>query len=371
MDVLRAGDHVWCAEAAGEPLALTEHVAEHGSDLTVVLGLSIMDTFRPAHGNRLRFRGFGGFGTNRRLADAGVLDVLPAGLASVAGLIRDGRLPVDAVLLQVTPDGRNTGVVGGYLRAAVERARVVVGQVNPRLPRTFGDTAVDRVDVLEPVERDLPEVPTSADPDLVAAIAEHLGRVVGDGAVLQVGWGALPDAVVALLDGRRGLTIHSGVVGPAAVRLHEAGALTDREPAVVAGMLAGTEELYRFADRNPAVEVWCYEHLHRPDVLARIGGLTMVNTALEVDLSGQVNTESAGGRHVGAVGGLLEFARSARATRGAVVFVLPASRIVPTLSGPVTLPRSEVDVVVTERGIAELRGKSLAEREKALAGVSA
>lgn len=175
---------------------------------------------------------------------------------------------------------------------------------------------------------------------------------------------------MARLTGLRGLTVHSGVVGDAVVRLHQAGALADREPAVVAGMLAGTAELYRFADRNPAVEVWTYEHLHRPDVLARLGGLTMVNTALEVDLSGQVNTESAGGRQVGAVGGLVEFARSARATGGTVVFVVPARRIVPALTGPVTLPRSEVDVVVTERGVADLRGRTLAERERVLSGVS-
>ncbi|GAB3457877.1 acetyl-CoA hydrolase/transferase C-terminal domain-containing protein [Actinophytocola sediminis] len=370
MDVLLAGDHVWCAEAAGEPLALTEHLAAAGHDLTVVLGLSMTDTFRAEHAERLRFLGFGGFGGNRRLTDADVLEVLPVGLASVASLVRSGRLPVDVVFLQVAADGANSGVTAGYLGAAVARARTVVGQVNPRLPRTFGDTELRRVDVRVPADRALPTVRASADPDLAGAIAEHLGRIVGDGAVLQVGWGALPDAVVARLTGKRGLTVHSGAIGDAAVRLHRAGALVDREPAVVAGMLAGTEELYEFADRNPAVEVWSYEHLHRSSVLARLGGLTMVNTALEIDLTGQVNSESAGGRYVGAVGGLVEFARSARITGGTVVFVVPARRIVPALTGPVTLPRSEVDLVVTERGIADLRGKSLAEREQVLTGVS-
>lgn len=358
---------MWCAEAAGEPLALTEHVAEHGADLTVVLGLSITDTFRPEHADRLRYKAFGAFGTNRRLP----LDILPVGLAAVAGHVRAGRLPVEAVLVQVTPDGANTGVVGGYLPTLVRHARVVVGQVNPRLPRTFGDTTLDRVDVLVPAARDLPEVRGRGDPDLADAVAGHLARVVADGDTLQIGWGALPDAVVGRLTGRRGLTIHSGAVGDAALRLHAAGALADRERSVVAGMLAGTEELYRFADRNPAVEVWSYEHLHRPDVLAGLGHLVLVNTALEIDLTGQVNTEEAGGRRLGAVGGLVEFARTARATGGTVVFVVPAARVVPVLSGPVSLPRSEVDVVVTERGVADLRGRSLVERERALAGVSA
>lgn len=367
MDHLRAGDHVWCAEAAGEPLALTEHVAAHGTDLTVVLGLSMTGTFRPEYADRLRYKAFGAFGTNRRLP----LDVLPVGLAAVAGHVRAGRLPVDAVLVQVGPDGVNTGVTAGYLHPLVERARVVVGQVNPRLPRTFGDTALDRVDVLVPAERDLPEVRDGADPALVEAVAGHLERVVADGDTLQVGWGSLPDAVVGRLTRRRGLTFHSGVVGDAAVRLHEAGALADRDRAVVAGMLAGTARLYRFADRNPLLEVWSYEHLHRPDVLAGLGHLVLVNTALEVDLTGQVNTEEAGGRRLGAVGGLVEFTRTARATGGTVVFVVPAARVVPVLTGPVTLPRSEVDLVVTERGVADLRGRTLAERERVLAGVSA
>jgi acetyl-CoA hydrolase len=222
------------------------------------------------------------------------------------------------------------------------------------------------------------------DDPVEAAIAQHVASLVPDGATLELGIGSLPERVLQALRGHRDLGIHSAVIGDGVVELMEAGVVTNaRKPfdagVTVAGMLMGTRRLYDFAHRNPRVRLAPSSHTHATAVMAALPNFFAINGAVEVDLSGQVNAESSNGRYIGAVGGQVDFVRGANASPGGrALMVLPStakggriSRIVPRLGdGVVTTARSDVDAVVTEFGVATLRGKSLRERSKALIDVA-
>jgi acyl-CoA hydrolase len=210
-----------------------------------------------------------------------------------------------------------------------------------------------------------------------------VAALVPEHATLQLGIGAIPDAVLARLVDRRGLGFHSGMMSDRVVDLIECGAIDDAHKGIdagcaVTGMLLGTERLFRFANENPRVAVRRPSYTHGALVLARVKRLFSINSALEVDLSGQVNAEAHNGRYIGTIGGQVEFVRGTRLSEGGVsVIALPAtqgetrrSRIVASLSGPVTTPRSDIDHVVTEFGAARLRGLSLVERARALIAIA-
>ena len=216
------------------------------------------------------------------------------------------------------------------------------------------------------------------------AIADHVARLIPDRATIELGLGAIPQAVTRALGRKQGLGIHSGAIGDGIADLMEAGIVDNRhkeiDPAVtVATMLMGTSRLYRFADRNPAIQIRATSYTHDALVLGNFRRFVAINGALEVDLTGQVNAETARGRHIGLVGGQMDFIRAAnRAMEGRSIIALQStdrgrtrSRIVATLAdGIVTTPRAEADLVVTEHGIAELRGRTLAERARALVAVA-
>jgi acyl-CoA hydrolase len=307
-------------------------------------------------------------------------------LASGSG----GRLPIDLVLLQVSgPDetGRyNAGLGIEHLHAAIGRARLVIAQVNPELPWTHGDTPIEPglIDVLVPAAAPPIELPTRPAGRIDRAIADHVARLIPDRATIELGLGAIPQAVTRALGRKQGLGIHSGAIGDGIADLMEAGIVDNRhkeiDPAVtVATMLMGTSRLYRFADRNPAIQIRATSYTHDALVLGNFRRFIAINGALEVDLTGQVNAETARGRHIGLVGGQMDFIRAAnRAAQGRSIIALQStdrertrSRIVVKLAdGVVTTPRAEADLMVTEHGIAELRGRTLAERVRALVAVA-
>jgi acyl-CoA hydrolase len=224
-------------------------------------------------------------------------------------------------------------------------------------------------------------MPTPLVSDQTAAVARQVAGLVQDGATLQFGIGALPEAVLDELGSHRDLGIHSGIINDAALRLMETGVATgerktlDRRVAI-GGLLGGTEKLFRFADRNPRIELRSTTYTHDPEILSRSHQLVAINAALEVDLTGQVNAEVAAGRYVGAIGGAVDFLRgAARSTGGLPIVALPSHsrgtpRIVAKLSGPVSTPRSEDIIVVTEHGVADLRGLSLEKRVEQMLAIS-
>jgi acyl-CoA hydrolase len=386
--LIRTGETIGWAEATAEPVFLTRQLsaqAESCPPFRVFFPLTFTDSFSAAHPN-VTVAALGGASAGRRFFAGGADNVIPANISDICGLIASGRLPIDIVLLQVSgPDEAqryNAGLGIEHLHAAIGRARLVIAQINPELPWTYGDTAIDAgvIDLLVPASE--PPIELAARPlgSIERAIANHVARLITDRATIELGLGAVPDAVTRALAGKRGLGIHSGAIGDGVADLMEAGIVDNRhkeiDPGITVGtMLMGTRRLYRFAHRNPTICIRATSYTHDALVLGHFRRFVAINGALEVDLTGQVNAETARGRHVGLVGGQMDFIRAAnRAAEGRSIIALQStnrertrSRIVIRLTdGVVTTPRAEADFVVTEHGIAELRGRTLAERARAL-----
>lgn len=392
--LIRPGDTLWWGQATAEPLTLTRAVVQHrhalaqGGRLRVFVGIGASDTLQPGQADAIDFFGYAAGGPHRALAQAGVLDILPSHYSHLPGLIRAGVLPADVVLLQVSPpdaQGRySLGLVQEYLPAAIERARVVIAEVHPDVPWTHGGLHLQASDFALLIDAEHPPLDQSrsAPGPVEQAIARHVEGLVEDGATLQLGIGNLPEAVLAALHGHRDLGLHSGAVGDGIAALAEAGVLTNARKSLdtgvgIGGILMGGERLRRWAHRNPHIELRGTDYTHDPGVLATSHKLTAINAAIEVDLTGQINAEVAAGCYVGAVGGAVDFLRGAARSKGGLPIVaLPATakgktRIVAQLSGPVSTPRSDAGLIVTEHGVADLRGQTLSRRVRRLIDIAA
>ncbi|MBU9612948.1 acetyl-CoA hydrolase [Burkholderia multivorans] len=380
--LIRPGDTVMWGQSHAEPVTLMRAlVAQRHSfkRIRVFLGIGLADVLAPEHADAIDFLAYCGSGANRKLARANVLDILPAHYSQLPELVRSGALRIDVVMLQVSPPdehGRySLGLAREYLVEALKHARAIVAEVHPDVPWTYGGPflrAAD-IDLLVTSDTPFPDTAETTPGPVEQAIGQHVASLVEDGATLQTGIGAIPDAVMAALHDKRDLGVHTGSIGDGIAALCEAGVVTNARKTIdagitVGGVIIGSARVRRFAHRNPALELRGTEYTHNPHVLRRIERFTAINSAVEVDLTGQVNAEVVGGTYVGAVGGVGDFLRAAQASRGGVPIVaLPStagahSRIVTTLSGPVTVPRSDACVIVTEYGIADLRGLSLAQR---------
>jgi acyl-CoA hydrolase len=369
---IRPGDGVVFGQACAEPQTLVEALiaqrAEY-SGATLFMGVNWSGTVKPEHADHLRLSAYCGAGHNRKLADAGVLDIHPHPYSRLAALIRHKVIKADVVLVQVSPPNAkgeySLGLSAEYLVPALEVCRVVIGEVNDRVPWTFSDRLLKKSDFAAVIEtsREPVALPYGAPDPKDLAIARNALAFVSDGATIETGLGALPDAVLGLLGGRKGLRIHSGSVGDGVVELMQRHVVES----VDGGTLMGTRRLFDHAHENPAVRLRSIDHTHHPRVLGAIERFVAINSAIEVDFTGQVNAEVAKGSYLGAVGGALDFIRAANHSPGGIsLMLLPAARIVERLQGPVATPRSEAGVIVTEHGAADLRGCTLREREKRL-----
>ncbi len=388
---VRPGDGVVFQQGCGEALSLSEKfVAQRAaySGAGVFFGSGFSRSFQPEHADHLRFTGIGGIGTLRKLASAGALDPIPCHISAIEGLLRQRIIRADVVMLQVSePNARGEyswGLVNDYVRTAVQQARVVIAEVNRQIPWTHCDRPLtaDEITVAVPTDRAPLELPAAPFGALERRIAQHLGDLIGDRTTLQMGIGAVPEAIMGMLADRRELGIHSGMVGDALVDLMERGVVTNAHKGIdagvtVSGVLFGTPRLYRFAHRNPQIRLCPTSYTHHIATLSRLKNFVSINSALEVDLTGQVNAEAIGSDYIGAVGGQVDYVRAAAQSEGGVSIVaLPAagkqgdSKIVARLSGPVTTARSDVDLVATEHGVAQLRGRSLRQRIRALVGIA-
>jgi acyl-CoA hydrolase len=364
---VRPGDGIIVGQGCAEPQALVEALVAQRAGLagcSVFLGAHYSGILKPVHADHLRLSAYCGIGHNRALADAGALDIVPAPYSRLGALIRAGRIRADVVFLQVSPPNSrgefSMGLATDYLVPALEVCRAVVAEVNEQVPWTYTDRLLARKDFSALVETSrAPASPAQRAPgEIENAIARNAVPFIPEGATLEFGIGALPDAVCSLLAGNKTLSIHSGTVGDGVVGL---------EADVSCAMLIGTKKLFDYARENKRVRLRSSEYTHDARVLGQIERFVAINSAVEIDLTGQVNGEVAGGSYVGAVGGALDFVRAANQSPGGVsLMLLPASRIVASLSGPVATPRSEAGVVVTEKGAADLRGCSLRERERRL-----
>jgi acetyl-CoA hydrolase len=390
--LIRPGDTVGWAQATAEPVLLTrmlDEQAERCPPFGLFFALSFAEGYRGDHGN-VTVTAFGGGAGGRRFFAGGAARMIPANLSDLCALVASGRPRIDVVLLQVAgPDseGRyNAGIGIEALGEAMTGARLVIAQLNDRMPWTEGDTTIEpgQIDILVPASSPLVEYRTPALSPIEEAIAANVARLVPDRATIELGYGAIPEAVTRALGSKKGLGVHSGAAGDGVMRLMQEGVVDNRhkeiDPGVsVAMMLMGSPELYAFAERNPRLHIRSPRYTHDALVLGQLRRFVAINSALEVDLYGQCNAETASGRLIGLTGGQVDFVRAAnRAPEGRSIIALQStnrdrskSRIVVRLEdGIVTTARADADCVVTEHGIAELRGRTLAERAEALIGVA-
>lgn len=387
--LVRAGDLVCWGQAAGEPLSLTQRLLAQRDkigEFSAFIGISIGDTVDPVYADKVRFLSFCGTGNNRKLAVSGALDIMPVHYSDLPGVLSE---KVDVLLLQLAEhpvDGRlSLSCSCDYVATLVKRARVVIAEVNRQAPFTSAVINGDDIELIVRTDRPVLELARGAPSAVDRAIAAHVATLIGDGATIQLGLGALPECIAELLTDRRDLGLHSGLIGDSAMRLIQSGAVTNARKPVdagqsVTGTLLGSRALLDFVHLNDSVVMRPIAQTHGLSVIAALPRFTAINAALEVDLSGQANTETAGGRYVGAIGGALDFLRGARASVGGVpILALPSvidsksarrSRIVTQLSGPSTIGRADAAIVVTEHGIADLRKLSLTKRASALAGIA-
>lgn len=380
---VRAGDLVAWGQCGAEPCTLTAGLmaqrATIGGRFRVFVGTTWSDALDPAHADTVDFVSYCAAGANRVLARAGRLDILPCHYSRLRHALTRGPNRVDVLLLQVAPADEtghySLSIAHEYLVPLIDSARVVIAEVNAAAPWTYGERTLraDDFDVLVPAGRAPLEAPAAQAGEIEQRIAQHVAGLIEDGATIQAGIGALPEAIVARLGDRRELGIHSGTIGDAVADLIEAGVVTNARKTrdagfTVAGTMMGTRRIYGFAHRNPRVQFRSTAYTHDVEVLGSLDRFVAINSALEVDLTGQVNAEVAAGQYVGAVGGAVDFMRGAARSRGGFAIVALAStarqgsRIVARLAGPVSTPRSDAQVIVTEHGVADLRGLTLAQR---------
>jgi len=322
----------------------------------------------------------------REALTTGRADYIPVFLSEVPALFRQKILPIDVALIQVSPPDKHgycsLGVSVDVSRAAVQMAKHVVAQINPNMPRTHGDGLIhiSRIDAMIEVDDPIPEVIPRPLTEVEKAIGKNIAGLVDDGATLQMGIGAIPDAVLASLTNHKNLGIHTEMFSDGLIELVEKGVVNGKKKKkhpekIVASFVMGTNKLYRFIDDNPLVQMLDVAYVNDTAVIRRNPKVTAINSAIEVDLTGQVCADSIGTRQYSGVGGQMDFMRGASLSEGGKPIIAlssttrkGSSRIVPYLkigAGVVTT-RAHVHYVVTEYGVANLYGKNLRQRAKAL-----
>ncbi len=384
------GDTVAWGQACAEPLTLTEALADQRKELGGVrcfTGISSSAALRPENCDYLSFVSYTAAGANRALRAAGLLDIVPSHYSELPRILGDGPLRADVLFLSLPPAGPDgtfgLGLGADYLAALVGRTTTVIAEVNDQVPDVGCDRRLSRteIDVIVHTSRPPAEYPAATPARQAEAIAGHIAGLVPDGATIQLGIGSMPSAVARRLRGHRDLGIHSGMITDSVAELIEAGAVTGARKSVdrglvVTGFLMGTRALIARAAADRTIQLRDTRYTHDPAVLAAQHALVAINSAIEVDLTGQANIETAAGRYVGAVGGAADFLRGAARSQGGIpVIALPstagaASRIVAALSGPASLARADAGVIVTEYGVADLRGLTVNQRRERMLAIA-
>lgn len=327
----------------------------------------------------------------RRAVNEGRADFTPVFLSEVPGLFSSGRLPIDIALIQVSPPDDHGycsfGIEVGITKTAAASAKIIIAEINPQMPRTLGDSFihVSKMDYIVEVNYQLPEIKLGRAGEVEDKIAQFIAAMIPDGATLQTGIGAIPHAVLGYLHNHKHLGIHTELFSDGIIPLYESGVITCERKTfhkgkMVAGFMLGTRELYKFVNDNPVIELHPTEYVNDPFNIAQNDKMVAINSALEVDVTGQVCADSIGTKFYSGVGGQVDFIRGASRSKGGLpIIALPStakdgevSRIVPTLktgAGVVTT-RNDVHYVATEYGIADLYGRSIRERAKQLVEIA-
>lgn len=393
---VRDGVRVFVGSGAAVPLGLLDAFAtraRHFRDVEVcqLLTLGPAPYVAPELEGHVRHNAFF-VGLNTRAAvQAGRADFTPVFLSEIPLLLRTS-MTIDVALVQVSPPDAHgfcsLGVSVDIVKEAVEQARVVIAEINPRMPRTHGDSFVhvSRLAAVVDVDHALPELAPEPIDEVSRAIGANVASLVEDGDTIQTGIGAIPNAVLAALGDRRDLGVHTEMFSDGVVDLVERGVITNarktlRRGKLVTSFVMGTKRLYDFMDDHSIVEMRSSDYVNDPAVVARNRGMVAINSALAIDLTGQVCADSIGSLIYSGVGGQVDFIRgAARAERGKPVLALPStaksgtiSRVVPELApgSGVTTSRADVHWIATEHGIVNLHGKTLRERARMLIQLAA
>jgi len=399
--VIKSGDRVFLTGNASVPLPLLDAVVKRAPELRDVevchpLTICPADYVAPAMAGHLRINSMFISANVRKAVNEGRADFTPVMLSEFPLLFKNGHLPLDVALIHVSPPDKDgfcsMGAESGLTISAAEVAKIVIAQVNEQMPRTLGDTAMhlDRMHHIIPCDTPLFEMPMGEDADqaIVEQIAAHIAALIPDGATMQLGIGALPNAVLKFLFNKKDLGIHSELISDGVIDLVEAGVVNGSRKSlhpgkITCGFLLGTKRLYDWVNNNPLVELRRTEYVNDPFVVAQNERMVAINSAIEVDLTGQVCADSIGPKMHSAVGGQLDFIfGSSRSKGGVPIIALPStstlrdgtviSKIVPMLklgAGVVT-SRNHVHFVVTEYGVADLYGKTVRQRAAALANIA-
>lgn len=327
----------------------------------------------------------------RGAVNEGRADFTPVFLSEVPRLFKSGLLPTDVALVHVSPPDEHGfcsfGIEVGMTKPIAQAAKIIIAEMNQRMPRTLGDSFIhlSKLDVVVPVDYVLPEIHMADTSETVQRIAEHVAALIPDGATLQTGIGAIPDAVLSRLQTHKDLGIHTELFSDGIIDLISRGVITGERKTlhpgkVIAGFVMGTQRLYDFIHDNPVIELHPQDYVNDPFVIAQNARMVAINSAVEVDLTGQVCADSIGPRLYSGVGGQLDFIYGASRSPGGVpVIALPstalggrASRIVDMLKpgSGVTTSRNHVRFVVTEHGVADLYGKTVRARARALIAIA-
>lgn len=389
---IKSNDYVVVGHACGEPSYLLDVLADHKEDYENVMLMHMVAQgtspyAQPGMEGYFIHNSFFVGASTRDAVNSGRGVYTPMFQHEIPRLFRRGEIKVNVALIQVSPPDKHGycshGVAVDYTKPATEVADIVIAEVNPNMPRTLGDCFVHISDIDYIVETDHPlkEVKSVELDDLDWQIGEYCASLVEDGSTIQLGIGALPDAVAYSLEGKKDLGIHSELIGDAVVDMYHKGIFTGKKKSMHKGkilstLLLGTRKLYDFVDDNPVMEMYSTDYTNDPRIIAKQHKMVSINAFVQVDLMGQVASESIGLKQISGTGGQVDFIRGASmCPDGKSILVSKSttkngktSKIVPFLDhgATVTTLRNDVDYIITEYGIAKLKGKSLPERAKAL-----
>jgi acyl-CoA hydrolase len=396
VQVIRSGNCVYIHPGSAEPEQLVRAMVRRAPELSNVTVIHLLtagsaDYVRPEMEGKFRHVAFFAGSNVRQAINEGRADFIPIFLSEVEALFSSGTVPIDVALIHVSPPDEHGfcsyGVGVDTTKTAAEHARIVIAQVNPKMPRTLGDSFihVNRIQHIVEVGDDILEHPLGQVSDLADQLGQKVADLIENGSTLQVGIGEVPDAVLRHLKSKKDLGIHSEMVCDGIVDLIEKGVITNEKKTlhpgkVILGFVLGTRRLYDFIDNNPIFEFHPSQYTNDPFIISRNDKQVAINSALEVDLTGQVCADSLGYSLYSGIGGQVDFIRgAARSKEGKPIIALPStarnatlSRIVPHLkvgAGVVT-SRGDVHYVVTEYGVAYLHGKTIRERCRQLINIA-
>jgi 4-hydroxybutyrate CoA-transferase len=394
--VVRSGQRVYIGGGCGIPVVLAGELARRAPELRDVEIIHVLTAGTSAW---VTPEASGAFRDNslfigpnvRPAVQQGRADFTPVFLSEIPRLFREGHLPIDVALISVSPADSHGycsyGVEVGVTKPAVESARVVIAEINPRMPRVWGNAFihVSQIDYCVQVDYPLPELQQREPTPLYSRIGRHIADLIEDGSTLQMGIGGIPNAVLDYLDDKHDLGVHSEMFSDGVIDLVERGVITGARKTllpgkIVAGFILGTERVYRFVHDNPIIEMRTTDFTNDPFTISHNDKMVAINAALQVDLTGQVCADSIGTKFYSGVGGQADFIRGAAHSRGGKpIIALPStalngsvSRIVSTLEpgAGVTTSRNDVHYIVTEYGVAYLFGKTVRQRAEALIAIA-